>query len=52
MSATAPKLTSQQRAALRERGYSDGRAGRPKISDNPEYLASYRRGVEAREQRS
>jgi len=45
---TVAKLTSHQRALLRERGYADGRAGRPKASDNPEYRTSYRRGAEAR----
>jgi hypothetical protein len=42
------ELTSHQRARLREQGYADGRAGREKASDNPEYRTSYRRGAEAR----
>ena len=42
------KRTAQDRHVLRERGYADGRAGRAKRSDDPEYLVSYRRGVEAR----
>jgi hypothetical protein len=42
------ELTAQERSRLREAGYNDGRAGRPKRSTNPEYLTSYRRGVEAK----
>jgi hypothetical protein len=42
------EVTPQHRARLREMGYSDGRAGRPKRHDHPEYLTSYRRGVEAK----
>lgn len=37
-----------RRASMRERGFRDGRAGKPKAFDDPEYLASYRRGKEAR----
>jgi copper oxidase (laccase) domain-containing protein len=38
-----------RRARLRERGFSDGYAGRPKTSDDKEYLTSYRRGRERKE---
>ena len=44
---TETKLTAQQRAALRERGFADGYNSRPKRYDHPEYLTSYRRGSEA-----
>jgi len=37
---------------MRERGYSDARAGRPKASDDPEYLTSYRRGRESMKAKS
>lgn len=40
----SPKLTPGARQGLRTRGFDDGLAGRPKRSDNPEYLTSYRRG--------
>lgn len=35
------------REGLRNQGFSDGKLGRPKRSQEPEYLASYRRGKEA-----
>lgn len=37
---------AKRRAQERERGFADGRAGRPKRSADPEYLTSYRRGKE------
>lgn len=40
-----------RRSRLRESGFHDGMAGRPKASDDPEYLTSYRRGRERTEAR-
>jgi hypothetical protein len=39
--------SAAQRARLREQGYLDGRAGRARASEDPEYRTSYRRGKEA-----
>lgn len=50
---TRPKLSltneGAKRARLRADGFKHGREGTEKRSDDPEYLASYRRGKEARE---
>jgi hypothetical protein len=45
-----PKARAQGRGRqMREQGYADGYAGRRKRWDDPQYLASYRRGKQARE---
>ena len=50
---TRPRPSVQNDAArrfrLREDGFKHGREGSPKRSREPEYLASYRRGREARD---
>jgi hypothetical protein len=40
---------TQRRTRLREDGFKHGYEGAPKVSTEPEYLTSYRRGKEARE---
>lgn len=40
---------AQRRVRLREQGYRDGYRSAPKMSTEPEYLTSYRRGREQKE---
>lgn len=44
-----PKGDTSLRAAMRTRGYNDGRAGRAAKFVDASYQASWRRGREARE---
>lgn len=43
------QLSASARTALRTMGYADGLNGRAKVREEPEYLASHRRGTERRQ---